>query len=256
MSTLKQTKINRLINNWPRGTVMTQNYLTSLGYDANLLRRYRESGWVRSFGTGVFALANDQVDWQGGLFALQHQLNLNVHVGGKTAIEQLGGAHYARFKNIVYLFAPPKTRLPKWFKQADWQSDVVFKNTAFLPYGLPATFTEVKHKSFSLRVAAMERAVLEMLYFVPDHQGCDEAMKIMDNMLNLRPRLMQGLLENCHSVKVKRLCLYMADKNQLPWTQNLDRERISLGKGKRVVSKNGILDNRYLITVPKQNTYD
>ncbi|MCP4403625.1 MAG: hypothetical protein GY801_40760 [bacterium] len=34
------------------------------------------------------------VDWTGAVYALQAQLSLNVHVGGKTALEIKGYAHY------------------------------------------------------------------------------------------------------------------------------------------------------------------
>ena len=253
MSTEKQTKINRLINGWPRGTVMTQAYLTDKGYDAFLMRRYREGQWVRSAGSGAYAMWNDKLEWQGALYTLQQQLSLDVHVGGRSAIELLGGGHYARFReDALYLFAPPKTVVPKWFLQLDIGREIVLKKTSLLPFDMRQSFTEIKHRDFSVRASSLERAALEMLYFVPAQQGFDEAVKIMDNMMNLRPSLMQELLEKCGSVKVKRLLLYMAEKNQLPWLEHIERDRIGLGEGKRRIVKDGVLDKKYLITVPKE----
>jgi len=46
----------------------------------------------------------------------------------------------------------------------------------------------------------------------------------------------------------------MADKLNLPWFKNLDLEQIDTGKGKRVVISNGVLDRKYLITVPREGS--
>lgn len=254
MSKDKKTKINQLVNSWTRGTVMTQIHLTAKGYDANLMRRYKEGQWVRSIGPGAFALFNDDIEWQGGLYTLQQQLNLDVHVGGKSVIELLGSSHYVRFASPLFLFAPPKTAIPKWFKQMEWGKKIVIKKSGLLPFALDNSFTKIKHRDFSIRFSTLERAALEMLYFVPDQQGFDEALNIFSNLINLRPSLLQQLLEQCSSVKVKRLFLYMAEKTQLPAFEQLQLEHINLGEGKRQIIKNGQVDKKYLITVPKQDS--
>ena len=40
------------------------------------------------------ARAGDRVDWIGGVYALQQQLRLPIHIGGKTALEMQGYAHF------------------------------------------------------------------------------------------------------------------------------------------------------------------
>jgi len=94
---------------------------------------------------------------------------------------------------------------------------------------------------------------MEMLYYVPSDQGFDEASKIMESLMSLRPRMVQMLLENCGQIKVKRLFLYLVEKLNLPWYENLVLDRIDIGKGKRVVALNGVLNKKYLITVPKES---
>ncbi|MFC1569113.1 type IV toxin-antitoxin system AbiEi family antitoxin domain-containing protein [bacterium] len=252
MRTEKKTKINQLINNWPRGTVMTQIYLTGKGYNSNLMRRYRLGQWVRSIGSGAYAIFDDKIDWQGGLYALQQQLNLDVHVGGRSAVELLGGAHYMHFdQGAVHLYAQPKTVLPKWFLQSEWNRQILLQKTNSLPFAMSDSFTTMKHRDFTIRISSLERAILELLVLVPEKQGFDEAVKIMDNMMNLRPRLLQKMLEKCNSIKVKRLFLYMAEKNNMSWIEHIHLNRISLGTGKRRIVKNGVLDKKYLITVPR-----
>lgn len=253
MSTNNRSKINQLIQNWPRGTVKTQPWLTSNGYSPFLMRQYRNSQWVKSIGNGAYILYDDQLEWPGGLYALQTQLNLPIHAGGRTALEKLGFGHYIRFKeSSIFLFAQPRTRLPKWFLGYPWESATVFHRTQLLPYEIADSFIEMKYRDFSIRISSAERAVLEMLHLVPVYQGFDEAMKIIEGLMTLRPQLMQQLLEKCSSIKVKRLFLYIGEKNQLPIMDKLDQNKIDVGKGKRSIIPNGRLDKKYLITVPKK----
>lgn len=254
MNTRNTKKINQLISQWKRGIVYTQSYLSELGYYHDLVKTYKRSGWVDTIGRGAYKLANDSVDWYGGLYALQQQLKLPVHVGGRTALELKGYAHYARVSNLqCFLFAAAGTRLPTWFNENDWGVKIHFIATNLIMNELKESFSEHEHRGFEVKISAPERAALEMLYFIPSHQGFDEAMRIMEGLMTFRPQLMQNLLENCQSVKVKRLFLYMAEKLELPWFAELDTGKIDLGSGKRVIAKKGVLDNKYLITVPKES---
>ena len=70
--------------------------------------------------------------------------------------------------------------------------------------------------------------------------------------MNLRPHVIQELLESCKSIKVKRLFLYMAEKAGHSWLKYLDQSKIELGFGDRLVVKNGVYIKRYGITVPKE----
>ncbi|MBI5624486.1 MAG: type IV toxin-antitoxin system AbiEi family antitoxin domain-containing protein [Elusimicrobia bacterium] len=53
-------------------------------------------------------------------------------------------------------------------------------------------------------------------------------------------------------MKAKRLFLLLAELCEHPWVAKLDLKRVNLGKGKRVLVKDGHLDPKYLITVPFQ----
>ena len=70
-------------------------------------------------------------------------------------------------------------------------------------------------------------------------------------MNNLHPKKVQEFLSNCHSIKVKRLFLYLAEKAKHEWFNHLDLSNIDLGSGKRKIVENGALDEKYKITVPK-----
>ena len=87
-------KLNHLLQAWPYGAVFTQRKLAELGIYRQLISKYTRHGWVKKLGTGAYARAGDTVDWRGGLYALQTQLGMTVHVGADTALTHLGRAHY------------------------------------------------------------------------------------------------------------------------------------------------------------------
>ena len=146
-----------------------------------------------------------------------------------------------------FLYADSKTRLPKWFRQFNWGVDIHYKATNIFQSELVESFSNYTHKELTIKISAPERAAMEMLYYVPSDQGFDEAVRIMESLMSLRPKMVQTLLEHCRQIKVKRLFLYLADKLHLPWFEGLDLGRIDIGKGKRVIEANGILDKKYLI---------
>jgi len=250
MKNSQTQKINKLIREWQSGVVVTSSFLAKNGFSTKLIHWYISSGWIESIGYGAYKRAGDNVDWYGALFALQNQLGLNVHPGGKTALELQGYAHYLAEKlPAIYLFGLQQERLPKWFLEYDWGTEIRYAPTSLFSKQIPESFTDYKHKEFSIFVSAPERAAMEMLYHIPRKQGFAEASHIMENLAMLRPQLVQQLLEGCKSVKVKRLFLYFADQHNHEWLSQLNTEKIDLGAGKRVIVKNGKLDSKYLITV-------
>lgn len=230
--------------------IYTQRHLTKLGYYHDLVRRYKKSQWIEPVGPGAYKKYGDTVYWQAGISAIQSQLNLTIHPGGRTALEILGYAHYLRFKDRVFLFGKTGETLPKWFREAEWQKDFEYHQTQLFG-NLKLGLMVYEHRGISLTVSAPERAAMEMLYLVPKVQGFDEADKIMNGLLSLRTDIVQGLLEVCRSIKTKRLFLYLAERNELPWHADLNLNNINLGSGKRVIVKKGKYNPKYRISIPE-----
>ena len=251
MSTENNTKINRLLSSQPAGIVMTSSWLVNQGYSHDLQKRYRKSQWLDSIGTGALVRHGETVDYLGAVYALQSQLKLSVHPAAKTALSLLGKSHYLELstKNIR-LFGSESESLPQWFKKFDWGASLNYKPTSFLPAELG--LVEYEHKGFKVKLSSPARAILECLYLAPKNQPLLEAYELMEGLNNLRPVLVQKLLSQCTSVKVKRLFLYMASKAHHEWVNFLDLDNIDLGKGKRSIVSDGIYVSKYQITVPKE----
>jgi hypothetical protein len=83
-------------------------------------------------------------------------------------------------------------------------------------------------------------------------QRLAEAGLIMESMTLMRPKLMQSLLEQCASIKVRRLFLYLAERANLPVMRHLDLDRIDLGTGDRSLVPNGRYIAKYRLLLPHE----
>ena len=251
MSLHSETKINKLLKSWPSGTVGLTVWLEKENVSRQLQLHYQKSGWFESLGHGVFQRVGDSVDWLGALYALQKQAGLSIHAGGRTALGLLGQAHYLELNaQMIQLFALRKTTLPAWFGRHDWGVKPELHHTNFLP--ATAGLVDVEHKLFTVRASGAARAVMECLYLAPEKFDLVEAYQIMEGMGTLRPTVVQQLLEQCTSVKVKRLFLYMAEKAGHAWVKHLDLSKVDLGSGKRSFTPGGVYVSKHQITVPQE----
>lgn len=253
MSTDNRTKINIITNNWVRGTVNTVDVFNQYGVTYDLLKRYRQSKWIESVGSGAYKLYNDSVEWPGALLAIQEQLNLSIHPGGKTSLELLGYSHYLSDEiRQLYLFGYRGEKLPIWFKKYKWQVNTRYTANQLFTENTVVGLTKYKYRDFEITISAPERAILEMVNHFPENHGFNECYSIMENLVALRPQLCQDLLERCNSIKTKRTFLFMVEHIRHSWLEELDTRKIDLGTGNRSLVKNGILNKKYKITVPKE----
>ena len=251
MSTTKRTKINRLLSAQPAEVVLTSSWLAQQGYSYDLQKRYRKSQWLDSIGTGALVRHGEKVDYLGAVYALQSQLGLSVHPAAKTALSLQGKTHYLELSTKhVKLFGDDAESLPLWFKKYDWGVELDSRLTSFLPANLG--LVEYEHKGFKVKISNPARAIFECLYLTPKAQPLFEAYELMEGLNNLRPKSVQKLLEECSSIKVKRLFLYMADKAEHEWFNFVNLDNVNLGSGKRSIVNDGVYVPKYQITVPKE----
>ncbi len=251
MSMNNEEKLKSLLDAHLPNTAYVAPWLERQGISRALQQRYRNSGWLESIGTGAFKRPSEQVTWQGGLYALQAQSGLSVHVGALTALALQGYAHYLRLgAETVFLFSPPKTNLPAWFRNHEWGQKIHHCKTSILPSGL--ALTDYQAGAFSVKISTPERAFLECLHLAPDTVDLVECYQVIEGLTTLRPKLLQPLLEECGSVKVKRLFLYMAEKAGHEWFKRLDTAKLDLGAGARTVTKGGVYVSGYGLTLPEE----
>ncbi|MFA7159123.1 MAG: type IV toxin-antitoxin system AbiEi family antitoxin [Kiritimatiellia bacterium] len=249
-----ESKINQLLKQWPKSTVATAAWLERKGLYRQLVRGYVSSGWLQPMERGAYLRSGDSVDWLGGVYALQRQLNLGIYVGADTALSLKGLGHYLPLggKSAVLLFSEKRATLPGWFRTHDWGVKLQYHFPKLFEKSNPSGFTEVKHEAFSVLVSAPERAILEVMHLATSNSAIEHAVELMDGLSTLRPQVIQALLESCRSAKVKRLFLWAAEAVRHDWFARLAPGRIDLGKGKRQLYHGGCFDTKYGITVPKR----
>ncbi|MBN1282885.1 MAG: type IV toxin-antitoxin system AbiEi family antitoxin [Proteobacteria bacterium] len=248
------TKLNRILKLWPAKTVAVYSWLEKQDVSRQLVNTYQKGAWLKSVGRGAFVRFDEAVDWTGALYALQEQLRLPVHAGGKTALELTGYAHFLPLgkRPKVFLFGSPLTKLPSWFQKHDWGVETEYSMTdLFLSKKGESGLTRHNLDSYAISISAPERAIMEVLYLVPQRQSFEEAGLLMEGMTTLRPKLVQELLESCNSIKVKRLFIFMAAHYRHAWAGKLNLSKVDLGTGNRLIVKGGRLNNKYRITVPE-----
>jgi len=240
-----------LMEHWPSGQVATSSWLREMGISGQLTQRYLKSGWIESMARGAHKKVNDKVYWYGGLEAIQKQLKKDVHLGGPTALSARGTSHYIRFgQERIFLFLPLDTKLPKWFLEYQWDHRLEPVATSVLPKYVG--IKQIEYNGFKLNASSPERAILECLYLAPKRFDLLECYQLLETLRTLRPSIMQTLLEKCRSIRVKRLFLYMSTKAELPILEHLDISQVEVGKGDRVIVKNGVYNAEFKISIPRE----
>jgi len=250
------SKLNRLQQELPDGLLADAAWMEANGYSSALRSQYVRAGWLDSPARRVYRRSRTPLTWQQVVMSLQTLLDLPLSVGGRTALEQQGYAHYLSPEmREVHLYGPK--RPPTWLDSLPldidfrWHNSLrLFPGDADAPPEPSPVMVSAAGTTLPLRYSSKERAVLELLDELPDHESFHQVDALFEGMSDLSPRRLQTLLETCSSVKVKRLFMFFADRHRHAWRSRLDISRIDLGSGKRVLVKGGKLDPTYHITVP------
>jgi len=251
MNTRNRSKLKNLLAHHRPGTVALPKWLERMGISRDLQKVYRRNGWLASLGTGAFVKPDDDVSWRGALFTIQKQAGLLVHVGALSSLSLQGLSHFIRFSDEkIFLFSPRGVMLPRWFLEHKWSHSLLHIKTTLFPENM--ALTEYQTTGFSIMVSSPERAIMECLYLTPKKMDIMECYHLMEGLSNLRPKVVQELLEKCTSVKVKRLFLFMATKTKHQWLNYVDQSKIDLGKGDRSITPGGVFNAKFHISVPKE----
>ncbi len=233
------------------GRVVTSSYLESIGMPRSSQKYYYKSGFLERIGRGAYKKTNDKVQWQGAVNAIQKQKKIKVHLGGLSALAYQGFSHYSSIdKEILQFFSPIRTLLPKWFLNYDWGINIQLKGTSFLPYNLG--LKEIEINQIPIIVSSPERAIMECLYLSKKQTDLIECYKIFKRLVNLEPKLVMELLQKCNLKKIKRLFLYMAEKSNHSWVQSINTNKIDIGNGNILITKNSVYISKYQISIPKK----
>jgi hypothetical protein len=265
-----RSSIKQLEHDLPEGLLVDARWLTERGYSTSLRSKYVAAGWLEQPSRGVYRRPRGTLKWQHVAISLQTLLHHSLAVGGRTALELQGYAHYLSQQQLeVHLYGPEAP--PSWLSKLPLETRFLYHNdqklfrSPSINHSLSSldkseADTEAARAhwltqpwgqwDWALTLSTPERAILELLDELPDRESFHQVDMLMQGLANLSPRRLQTLLEICHSVKVKRLFFYFADRHQHSWLKHLDKNAVDFGEGKRMLVRGGKLDKAYQITVP------
>lgn len=228
---------------------MNRPWLFSKGFDRPTVDYYLRAKRLVPVGHGYYRRPGPSLRWQHILYSL-NELGFDLHVGGHSALENAGVAHYLSTSSGVHLYgcdAPPS-----WSYEAATESNLTHHGRGGFSCREPAG---IGHSSFGtwdwpLPESTPERALLEILLDVSDEHDFRSVDKLFESAVSLRPTVIQGVLEASQSVKAKRLFCWYAERHRHSWFGRLEVKNIDRGRGKRQIVAQGRLNSRYQITVP------
>jgi hypothetical protein len=271
MDAQRSSRLNRLLLSLPEGFLADSAWLQAQGLSRSSIRDYVDRSWLERIGPRVYRrpsqLTRASLRWDVVVLSLQQVMHKPLHVGGRTAVELSGYAHYVEAGETprVYLYG---AGFPSWLAklstsaQFETRSSRLFatSNTGVEARrydlrsgetsGSPKDAQSTSPWEWSLTMSVPERAILEMIDELPHQESFHQVDTVIEGLANLRPQLLVKLLRECKSVKVKRLFLWYADRHGHAWFKHLDQSSIDLGKGKRQLVPQGHFDSRYQITLP------
>lgn len=247
------SKINKILTEWTPGDVHSLKWFSKRGVLQNVAYDYFKNGSLEKIGPGIYSRKNEQLKWFGGVRLLQEELGKKIYVSGRSALELHGHSHYVSLgqRPTVFLTSYKNEKIPSWFTKIDFSCEFKFKNSVLFPQNMEF----IKHESekgLPVFISSRELAILEFINDLDLRYSFETAENYMNGLFGLRADVLQGLLENCKSVKVKRVFLFLAEKLNYDYFKKLEISKIDLGKGKRqVILENGQFNQKYQITVPK-----
>jgi hypothetical protein len=250
MNVESSNKINRLLQDYYPGKLYFSGSLKQNGYSDQLLKQYRNSGWLSALSKGVMYRFGDKLLSYPALACYNQQMGKKFHVAAHSALELNGFNHYVPMGKPLLMVGHPKQQtVPDWMKKNNFDRVIKFFSTEIFIKPQLSTFNV---EGVNLLVSSPEQAFLECLLLSPKQYIFMDLFYIMEQLTTLRPEILQDLLENTDNFKVKRLFLYMAEKAGHYWFNLLDMDRVDIGASKHQLVKNGVYIPKYKITVPKE----
>ena len=252
-STMSSENTKSLEQCLPDGQLVNRAWLKERGFDRPRVDYALRAGKLVALSQGIYRRPGPALKWEHVVFSL-NEMGYPVHVGGRSALELQGLAHYLPLGGTQRIDLYSSMKIPAWplgfsdsftFEIHNKQLFNEFPKAGLssLPFG--AWDWPVPHST-------PELALLELLADVREEADFSAADQFFEGAVNLRPGLLYELLTNCKQVKTKRLFFWFSDRHGHAWRKALETEGIDLGGGKRMLVKGGAFDAVYQITVPRQ----
>lgn len=247
------SKINQILIKWIPGDIHSLKWMKKQGVTQNLAYLYYKKGSLDKIGPGIYKRQGEKASWMGAIRLLQEELDKPLHISGRSALELKGISHYPPMGKIskIYLASYKKAKLPKWLFKNNFACEFSYRSSKLFTKKLQLSEFN-SPLGYKLKISSRELAILELIDLLDLKNSFKTAENYLNGLTGLRANHLQKLLEDCTSIKVKRVFLYLSEKIGHSYFHKLNTSKINLGKGKRqIVETNSQLNKKYQITVPK-----
>ena len=157
MGLVNDTKINQVLSLKYAKGLLFSNWLEGQGFSNQLLRRYRNSGWLETLCRGV--MYREQLPLKGmiALTCFNEQLNKDYRVAAHSALELAGFSHYVPMGKPLLVVAHPKGNVPAWLGMDAF--DYTFFTFSTDAFSAPLT-TTYKVEGFNVLASVPEQAFM------------------------------------------------------------------------------------------------
>ena len=244
---------NSLENQLPEGLVVDRVWLAERGFARPLVDYYLRSGALAPVARGAYRRPGPPLKWEHVVYSIQN-LGYSAYVGGRSALEFQGFAHYLSMQGVQQVHLYGADRLPGWVSKLETPYQLLLHKIHLfdMPVNEAITTRPFGHWDWLINYAAPELALLELAAEAKQEADFEVLDKLFDSATSLRPQLIMKLLKACQHIKARRLFLWFAERHGFAWAKRLEADAVNLGSGKRVIVKGGALDKKYQITVPRK----
>ncbi|NJM84331.1 MAG: hypothetical protein HC844_19480 [Tabrizicola sp.] len=262
MDAARSQNLKKLLDAVPAGYLVDAAWLVSQGIAYESFRDYVTRGWLDRITRGVFRRplpstaatpTSNSVDWKTCILSTQHIMGHDLHVGGTTALGEQGHAHYLRLGESAPVWVYGDS-IPNWLVKLPMDVKIRTRPRSLFTdpkLGLIEGKTTGQPWDWGLTMSTPERAILEAMDELPDHESFHTLDMVFESLTTLRPRLLSDLLQSCRKIKVRRLFFVFADRHDHPWRKRIDPQAFDLGSGDRALVTGGKIHPRYQIMVPE-----
>jgi len=262
----------------PDGLLVDSAWLSDQGYYGSLRQVYVEHGHLERPARRVYRRPGGSLRWEHVVVSLQRLMQVEIFVGGRTALERFG--HLKRIRSDapkekpqIHLYGPQSPaswiytlQLPIEFKfhksSRIFRSDGVARGKNIISCGHDSLvlgdvteFSDIlaspwEEGQWPLVISSPERAILEFLNEVPKYENFKTADSVMKKFTDINVTTMRKMLITSKNVKVNRLFLFFSRRHAHDWMNSIPLTDIEIGRGNRVLMRGGRFDRDHKITIP------
>jgi len=245
-----RNKLNNLLSEGIPNGLYFSEWLIAHGYSSQLLQQYRNSDWLKLLTRGVYYRSGEELSAYAALMCSAKQTQTQLRLAAHSALEVHGVMHFVPMGKPQCVVTTDQRR------KIGWLESELFDRTFeyfYTPQLATAESEEIPYRGLTLPASTNELAILECLYLAPRRYSYMDVYYLMEQLSGLRPELMQSLLERTTSYRVKRMFMYMAEKANYAWLEDIDVTKVDLGTAvMQLAETDGVYVSKYKMTIPRE----